>query len=52
LREVGAGEAVRWMAESLGLGGSTSSELLAGFDPALVPPEPTIWGPIGVRPTE
>ncbi len=52
LGEVDAGEAVQWMAESLGLAGSTASDLLGAFDPDLVPREPTIWAPIGVRPTE
>ena len=52
LREVDAGEAVQWMAESLGLAGATARELLAGFDPAAVPREPTIWTPIGSHPSE
>jgi glutamyl-tRNA synthetase len=52
LREVDAGEAVQWMARTLGLGGSTAGDLLAGFDPSRVPREPTIWHPIGVDPTE
>ncbi len=43
LRELDAHEAVQWMAESLGLTGSTASELLTGFDPDRVPAEPTIW---------
>jgi glutamyl-tRNA synthetase len=82
LREVGAGEALRWMAETLGLGGPggvaapgepadgsavvpgpaattprdagaiTARDLLARFDRDRVPLEPTIWAPIGSRPTE
>jgi glutamyl-tRNA synthetase len=52
LREVGAGEAVQWMARSLGLAGSSASDLLDGFDPDRVPLEPTIWTPIGTHPIE
>jgi glutamyl-tRNA synthetase len=52
LREVGAGEAVQWMAESLGLAGATASDLLDGFDPDRIPREPTVWTPIGTHPTE
>jgi glutamyl-tRNA synthetase len=52
LREVRADEAVQWMAGSLGLDGTTAAELLAGFDPDDVPPEPTIWTPIGPHPIE
>jgi glutamyl-tRNA synthetase len=43
LREVGPAEAVQWMAESLGLVGATAADLLPGFDPAAISPEPTIW---------
>ena len=52
LREVDAGEAVQWMAGSLGLAGTAASDLLAGFDPERTPREPTIWTPIGTHPTE
>jgi hypothetical protein len=52
LREVDPGEAVQWMAESLGLAGTAASGLLAGFDPERIPQEPTIWAPIGTHPTE
>jgi glutamyl-tRNA synthetase len=52
LREVDADAAVRWMAASLGLRGATATELLADFDPARVPAEPTIWTSIGARPNE
>jgi glutamyl-tRNA synthetase len=37
LREVEAGAALAWMAESLGLAGGTARELLAGFDPSRLP---------------
>jgi glutamyl-tRNA synthetase len=43
LREVGAAEAVQWMAGSLGLSGETAGDLLPGFDPSRLSPEPTIW---------
>ncbi|HEY6886772.1 MAG TPA: tRNA glutamyl-Q(34) synthetase GluQRS [Solirubrobacter sp.] len=43
LREVGAAEAVQWMAASLELRGETAADLLAGFDPDRIPREPTIW---------
>jgi len=52
LREVNAGEAVQWMAGSLGLAGTSASDLLAGFDPGGIPREPTIWAPIGMHPSE
>ena len=52
LREVDAGEAVQWMAGSLGLAGTAASDLVAGFDPERTPREPTIWTPIGTHPTE
>ena len=52
LREVDVGEAVQWMAGSLGLAGAAASGLLAGFDPERTPREPTIWTPIGTHPTE
>jgi glutamyl-tRNA synthetase len=52
LRDVDAGEAVQWMAASLGLAGATAADLVAGFDPARLPREPTIWAPIGSPPTE
>jgi glutamyl-tRNA synthetase len=52
LREVDAGEAVQWMAGSLGLAGAAASDLLAEFDPERTPREPTIWAPIGTHPTE
>lgn len=42
-------EVLAWMARSLGLGGPeerpTLEELLARFDPALLPREPTMWSP-------
>jgi glutamyl-tRNA synthetase len=43
LREVAPGEALRWMAGSLGLTGSTPPEMLASFDAARLPSEPAIW---------
>jgi glutamyl-tRNA synthetase len=43
LREVQAGDAVRWMARSLGLRGDTPREMLEGFDPAALPREPTVF---------
>jgi glutamyl-tRNA synthetase len=43
LREVGAAEAVAWMARSLGLPGRTAAEMLDGFDPAALPREPTTY---------
>jgi len=43
LRDVGAAEAKRWMAESLGFeGAGEPAELLAAFDPARLPREPTV----------
>ncbi len=44
LREVGAADALAWMARSLGLRGTTPRALLAGFDPAALPREPTVFG--------
>jgi len=42
LREVEAGAAVRWMAETLGFAGATSAaEMLERFDPDALPREPT-----------
>jgi glutamyl-tRNA synthetase len=52
LREVDAGEAVQWMAASLGRAGTTAHDLLAGFEPSHIPLEPTFWTPIGSDPTE
>jgi glutamyl-tRNA synthetase len=52
LREVGAEEAMRWMAESLGLAGRSAAELLEAFDVDAIPREPTIWRPVGSRPIE
>jgi glutamyl-tRNA synthetase len=43
LREVAAADALAWMAWSVGLRGSTPRELLAGFDPAALPREPTVF---------
>jgi glutamyl-tRNA synthetase len=44
LREVAPGDAVAWMAGSLGLRAATSArELLDGFDPDAVPREPTTY---------
>jgi glutamyl-tRNA synthetase len=45
LREVAPGAALRWMAESLGLDPADSpAGLLPGFDPAVLPREPTVYG--------
>jgi glutamyl-tRNA synthetase len=43
LREVAAEAAVRWMASSLGLSGTSPREMLASFDPGLVSREPTFF---------
>jgi glutamyl-tRNA synthetase len=44
LDELDAGAAVRWMARTLGLDGAgTAAEMLARFDPAALPREPTRW---------
>jgi glutamyl-tRNA synthetase len=44
LREVAPGDAVAWMARSLGLGpASTARDLLVGFDPSALPREPTVF---------
>jgi glutamyl-tRNA synthetase len=44
LREVAPRDAVRWMARTLGLeGASTAVEMLAAFDPARLPREPTTF---------
>jgi glutamyl-tRNA synthetase len=43
LREVPADAAVAWMGESLGLPGRTAAAMLAGFDPAALPREPTVY---------
>jgi glutamyl-tRNA synthetase len=43
LRDVEADEAVQWMARTLGLTGTTATDLLSGFDRARIPREPTIW---------
>ena len=51
LREVGAGEAVQWMAESLGSPvrrRASCSRASTGVGPS----DPTIWTPIGSGPTE
>jgi glutamyl-tRNA synthetase len=45
LREVDAPAALRWMARSLGLAGATPHDMLAGFDPAALPREPTVFTP-------
>jgi glutamyl-tRNA synthetase len=46
LRDVSPDAAVRWMARSLGFeGASSAAELLAGFDPARLPREPTTFTP-------
>jgi glutamyl-tRNA synthetase len=54
LREVDPGEALRWMADSLGLGSRATAahDLLAAFDPGRIPRDPTIWYPIGLHPIE
>jgi glutamyl-tRNA synthetase len=45
LRDVAPGAALRWMAESLGLDPADSpAGLLAGFDPAELPRQPTVYG--------
>jgi glutamyl-tRNA synthetase len=44
LRDVAPDAARRWMAGSLGLDGDTPQAMLAGFDPARLPQEPTIFG--------
>jgi glutamyl-tRNA synthetase len=43
LREVAPAAALRWMAASLGLTGSTPREMLEGFDPARLPREPSTY---------
>jgi hypothetical protein len=44
LRELSPGDAVAWMASSLGLPPArTARELLPSFDPATLPREPTIF---------
>jgi glutamyl-tRNA synthetase len=43
LREVAPDRALAWMAESLGLRGATPREMLARFDPAALPREPTVF---------
>ncbi|MBE2315460.1 tRNA glutamyl-Q(34) synthetase GluQRS [Solirubrobacter sp. CPCC 204708] len=43
LREVAPSAALAWMGASLGLAGSSPSEMLAGFDPAAVSREPTVY---------
>jgi glutamyl-tRNA synthetase len=45
LREVGAADALAWMAASLGLRGRSAAELLDGFDPAAIPRQPTTFDP-------
>jgi glutamyl-tRNA synthetase len=45
LRELDAGDAVSWMARSLGLPEARRApELLDGFDPDALPRAPTVWG--------
>lgn len=44
LEDWGAGAAVAWMAESLGMAeAAAASDLLEGFDPARLPTEPTVF---------
>ena len=43
LRELAPAAALRWMAASLGLRGSTPSEMLDGFHPDRLPHEPSIY---------
>jgi glutamyl-tRNA synthetase len=43
LREVPVEAAVAWMGESLGLPGRTAAEILDGFDPSVLPHEPTTY---------
>jgi glutamyl-tRNA synthetase len=46
LREVAPAAALAWMAESLGMAGArTATEMLALFDPAALPREPTVFEP-------
>jgi glutamyl-tRNA synthetase len=52
LRDLDADEAVQWMAGSLHLMGRSARELLAEFDPARVPREPTVWARVGSSPIE
>jgi glutamyl-tRNA synthetase len=44
LREVPPDRALGWMAASLRLPGPTPAAMLAGFDPAALPREPTVFG--------
>ena len=43
LREVAPAAALRWMAASLGLRGTTPREMLAGFDPDRLPRDPATY---------
>jgi glutamyl-tRNA synthetase len=43
LDDVDPAAALRWMGASLGLSGETPRAMLAGFDPARLPAEPTTW---------
>ena len=43
LRDVQPAAALRWMAASLGLHGSTPAEMLEGFDPERLPREPSVY---------
>ena len=46
LRDVAPADAVAWMAETLGFAGACSvTEMLARFDPAALPREPTVYAP-------
>jgi glutamyl-tRNA synthetase len=44
LRDVDPAAARRWMAASLGLAGDAPQAMLASFDPARLPQEPTVFG--------
>lgn len=39
-------DTLRWIAASLGLGGSTAGEMLEEFDPLRLPTEPTVFHPL------
>jgi glutamyl-tRNA synthetase len=43
LRDLSPADALAWIAASLGLRGATPAEMLAGFDPAALPREPTVY---------
>ncbi len=47
LEHVDPAAAVRWMAASLGLRGTTPAELLTDFEPAAIPRRPTVFHGVG-----